>query len=395
MCSFDVSAVVNFFNNQSVGAFLGASAAFLLVVVNDWRREREKIKTLHGEVEANLLHARTKLQAIQSVEALLNGNGHVSVPLLHNFNTSFTRHLEGEILHHLSLDQRRAIESLCCMMESIDSSLAEFRILRREWACPHDAEEHDTIVRRFHDSLSESIANLERLIEVSEQYLAGSYRQYTIGPCGVPKHTSARESHMSGTQSTAIDASLDKNILMPLYQEQWVQIRHLDSLDFRTMAVLPIVASVLAIGAGYIGKASDTVPGHIGVFAFIVVLGISFSGCYTTFRNWLCYMRRLTILTEIERQLHLVDSGIIRGSLQFRPPKTLRAFSWSLVKSIRFPLTAFYAALGGTSLMILKVVAYNNSTWCFPLCSLLFGLAIFLYCHLVTYYSLRNEFSAS
>lgn len=38
----NLTDVADFFDNQSVKAFLGAFAAFMLVALNDYRRERRK-----------------------------------------------------------------------------------------------------------------------------------------------------------------------------------------------------------------------------------------------------------------------------------------------------------------------------------------------------------------
>lgn len=46
-----LSSIEQFFNNQSVGAFLGAFAAYFLVALTDWRRDRKKIRNLRAEVE--------------------------------------------------------------------------------------------------------------------------------------------------------------------------------------------------------------------------------------------------------------------------------------------------------------------------------------------------------
>lgn len=47
------SAVFDFFNNHSVGAFLGAFSAFVLVMLNDGRRELRKVRNVKAEVEVN------------------------------------------------------------------------------------------------------------------------------------------------------------------------------------------------------------------------------------------------------------------------------------------------------------------------------------------------------
>ena len=187
--------------------------------------------------------------------------------------------------------------------------------------------------------------------------------------------------------TTTPNEKLNEESLISLYQEQWVQIRHLDSLDFRNMTLLPIVVSVLTVGTGYLSKSNPQVPSYVLTFA-LVVIGLSFSGCYTTFRNWLCYMRRFSILTSLEKQMHMVENGIILKSIQFKPPNNYWEFSWSLVKSIRFPLTVFYAVLGGCGVLIFN----KNTDPYFTLLSIIIIFIIFSYCNVITWLSLKKEF---
>jgi len=178
--------------------------------------------------------------------------------------------------------------------------------------------------------------------------------------------------------------------LLTLYQEQWVQIRHLDTLDFRTMTILPIVVSVLMVGTGYLEN-TNKIPDYVPVFAAVLFVGLSLCGCYTTFRNWLCYMRRFSILTAIESRLHMVESRIIIKSIQFTPPQNYLEYNWYLIKSIRFPLVVFYAALGGCGMMI-----YNTDTlWRFITYPVLVAILIFAYCNVFTWFSLKKEFHMS
>lgn len=57
-----LTTIERFFNNQSVGAFFGAFAAFALVMLNDARRDRKKVRNLRAEVEMNLAHAENRGQ---------------------------------------------------------------------------------------------------------------------------------------------------------------------------------------------------------------------------------------------------------------------------------------------------------------------------------------------
>jgi hypothetical protein len=177
LTSIDFKSVTDFFNNQSVGAFLGAFAAFLLVAANDWRRERRKVKTLRAEIEVNRADALAKLETARRMRALMRERNRVMpAPVLH-FNTTFTRQLAAEVLHLLSLDQRRAVEGLCYTMEAIDGLLDESLALAQRFTGPLGQAERLGAAELLQKNWSDIIANLKRLIEMCGEYLAGNYSQ--------------------------------------------------------------------------------------------------------------------------------------------------------------------------------------------------------------------------
>jgi hypothetical protein len=186
-----------------------------------------------------------------------------------------------------------------------------------------------------------------------------------------------------------IDNSEKNKVWLALFQEQWTQIRHLDGLDYRTMSVLPIAVSVLAASLGIMARTNEAIPEAVLLLVCLAIVGLSFSGCYTTCRNWLCYMRRLSILSKIEDKLELLGDGVIGRSLQFKAPTSFCGFHRFFFKSIRFPLTVFYCLLAGTGPILFEMQV--------TICSLCSGatlaIAVFTYCDLLTYISLRKEFA--
>lgn len=177
MTNVDLKAIADFFNNQSVGAFLGAFAAFVLVVANDWRRERRKVKTLRAEIEVNCADAAAKLETARRMRALLREHNQVApAPVLH-FNTAFTRQLAAEVLHHLSVDQRRAVGGLCYTMEAIDGLFDESLALAQRCTRPLGQAEQIATAKHLQKNWSDIVANLNRLIEMCGDYLAGNYSQ--------------------------------------------------------------------------------------------------------------------------------------------------------------------------------------------------------------------------
>lgn len=169
------SAVFDFFNNQSVGAFLGAFAAFGLVVLNDRRRELRKVRNVKAEVDVNLANAQAKLETVRRNRALLREQNRVIPAPILKFNTAFIRQLSAEVLDRLSLDQRRAIDALCYTMEATDGLLEEAysHAQRLSGALDH-AEQITTAKRLLHD-FDDAIVNLKRLMEMCSNYVAGQY----------------------------------------------------------------------------------------------------------------------------------------------------------------------------------------------------------------------------
>jgi hypothetical protein len=172
-----LDAIADFFNNQSVSAFLGAFAAFLLIAVNDWRRERRKVKTLRAEIEVNRADALAKLETARRMRILLRKHNSVAPAPVLRFNTTFTRQLAAEVLHHLSIDQRRAIEGLCYTMEAIDGLFDESLTLSQKFTTPLGQADRIFTAEHLLKNWGDIVANLKRLLEMCDHYLVGNYTQ--------------------------------------------------------------------------------------------------------------------------------------------------------------------------------------------------------------------------
>ncbi len=171
----DWSAISNFFNNQSVGAFLGAFAAFGLVVLNDRRRELRKVHHLRAEIEVNLANARAKLETVRHNRTLMRQKNLVMPAPILIFNTSFIRQLSAEVLDRLTLDQRRAIDALCYTMEATDGLLEEAYSLAKSLSGAHSQADRIKMADRLLIDFGDAIVNLKRLIEMCDNYLLEKY----------------------------------------------------------------------------------------------------------------------------------------------------------------------------------------------------------------------------
>lgn len=170
-----LSSIAQFFNNQSVGAFLGAFAAYFLVALTDWRRDRKKIRNLRAEVEMNLAHAKNKLETVRGNRTLMREHNRVVPAQVLKFNTALIRQLTAEVLDHLTLDQRRAIDGLCYTMEATDTLLDEIYSNASRLSGALGQADRLASAERLLVDFGDAIVNLKRLAEMCENYIAGKF----------------------------------------------------------------------------------------------------------------------------------------------------------------------------------------------------------------------------
>lgn len=173
--SFHVIDVI--LNNQSISAFLGAFFAFLLVALNDYRRDRKKIKNLRAEIEINLFLAKDKLESVRSNRAILEKNNQVIPARIMRFNTALIHQFSTDILNYLTIDQRRAIGALCYLMEEIDNLLNGVYEQAERLTHPLGQAERELIKGRLLIDYGDTIANIKRFIDMCEIYLEEKFSE--------------------------------------------------------------------------------------------------------------------------------------------------------------------------------------------------------------------------
>lgn len=164
-----------FFNNQSVGAFLGAFAAFCLVVLNDWRRDGRKVKTIRAEFEVCLGHSSAKLETVRRLKRLAKeSNGVTPAPVM-PFNTAVVRQLTVEASDRLSLEQRRAIDGLLYRMEATDGVLHDIYQTSIRLSGALGQADRLFSAQRLLSDLDDAIVNLKVLELMLRNYVAGKF----------------------------------------------------------------------------------------------------------------------------------------------------------------------------------------------------------------------------
>jgi hypothetical protein len=168
-------AIGDFLDNQSVAAFMGAFAAFALVVLNDWRREARKVTNIAGEIAMNRSLAEGKLETVRRNRDLIRQYNEVNPAPILKFNTTLVRELSAEVLARLSVEQRRAIEALCYTMEATDGVLLDANGLARSFGSPSEPAGRIARAERLLAEYADAIVNLKRLMEMCENYGSGNY----------------------------------------------------------------------------------------------------------------------------------------------------------------------------------------------------------------------------
>jgi hypothetical protein len=115
--------LLNFLNNASVAAFVGAFSAFFLVIANDWRRNRRKMKLIRNEISLNKDNAKDKLETIIRNRSLVTEHNQIVYAPIIKFNSPVIKQLATDILDRFSTDQRRAMDAICYTMDATDGLL--------------------------------------------------------------------------------------------------------------------------------------------------------------------------------------------------------------------------------------------------------------------------------
>ena len=185
----------DFLNNASVGAFIGAFAAFFLVVATDLRRRYRYKKLLTFLVSDNLDHARKKIKSVRTNIALIKEDNKVTgAPFMH-FPTQSIKDYQFQVLDMLDANEKQGLDALIYWMEGIDGLLDEAtdnaKKLKKLIKINASTLEKSSAGADFINSLEESETNLNHLIILAEYYVNGEpYKILEFShPVGESKNT--------------------------------------------------------------------------------------------------------------------------------------------------------------------------------------------------------------
>ncbi len=167
--------IMDFLNNSSIAAFFGALSAFFLVVLNDWRRDRKRLKIIRNEIKVAYDHAKNKAETVKRNRSAIQDHNKIIIAPILKFNPSVIRQLSIQILDKFTQDQRQAIDAICYTMESIDG-LLDSALKRAERISEMDGIERNQLCDQLIIDYNDAIVNLNRLKEMSNNFSSGKYK---------------------------------------------------------------------------------------------------------------------------------------------------------------------------------------------------------------------------
>jgi len=167
--------IMDFLNNSSIAAFFGALSAFFLVVLNDWRRDRKRLKIIRNEIKVVYDHAKNKAETVKRNRSAIQDHNKIIIAPILKFNPSVIRQLSIQILDKFTQDQRQAIDAICYTMESIDG-LLDSALKRAERISEMDGIERNQLCDQLIIDYNDAIVNLNRLKEMSNNFSSGKYK---------------------------------------------------------------------------------------------------------------------------------------------------------------------------------------------------------------------------
>lgn len=168
----------DFLNNASLGAFVGAFSAFILVTATDIRRRYRQKRLLKFLVSDNLDHARQKIESVKTNIALIREDNKITGAPFMQFQTQSIRDYQHQVLDLLNANEKQGLDALIYWMEEINGLLDEVAInaQRLKQLIKNDSSnpEKSAAVKEYIDSLEDTETNLNYFVELAGYYVEGN-----------------------------------------------------------------------------------------------------------------------------------------------------------------------------------------------------------------------------
>lgn len=177
----DVSTFLNtFFNNASVGGFVGAASAFLFLLLWDRRKDRKVVQHIANEIDRARAHTAAKVETAERNLAAIRHDNQVRGADILKFDTEIVKRLLSEAWHLLTLDQQRAVDAIVHRLEGADRVLAEVERLTAELReTAREDPARSSHMERLVTTYRDAIVNLKTALEMAENYGAKRFADIT------------------------------------------------------------------------------------------------------------------------------------------------------------------------------------------------------------------------
>lgn len=171
---------MNFFENPSAAAFIGALSAFLLVLLIDWIRKLKRVQIIPQLVKINITTAYQKIDAVKNCQnTILKRREFLPTPLM-KFSTKDIKKIESEVFDQLKPELIISLDSICYFFNEIDSMLddAVKKIYEHQRIKAEQGEKHPMLPeleKQVQNDYKDSISNMRRVIDMSELFLSKKY----------------------------------------------------------------------------------------------------------------------------------------------------------------------------------------------------------------------------
>lgn len=172
---------MDFFNNPSTAAFVGAFFAFLLVILTDWRRRLRKVHSIYKLIKMNLDVSQRKMEAVKNCQDHIKKNKFLPTPIM-KYPVKDIKNIEMQVLNQLKQDEKFALDTICFHYEEIDKIL-EGAVNKIEEHQRIKVEQGETppmineLRKQIATAYDESIKNIQIVNNMSELFIKKRYKQ--------------------------------------------------------------------------------------------------------------------------------------------------------------------------------------------------------------------------
>lgn len=168
-----------FFNNASVGSFLGAFFAFFLVVATDSRRSRKKKKMITKQIELNRIIIQKKKETVANHLKNIHVKGNLYPGKMLPFQIDEIKTMSLEVLNLFKPEEKLALDSICYHMFQTDELLNEVDDLVSKFIdLSIESKKYDT--NHTSDSKSEKLEEINVDLQCTLNLIETKYKEVLI-----------------------------------------------------------------------------------------------------------------------------------------------------------------------------------------------------------------------